>query len=356
MRPLRLPPKRQQGFTLVELMVAATIGLLLLGGLSALFVNNNNAQLEIDRANRQVENGRYAMQLLTADLRNAGFYGEFDTNLMTLPPAMPNPCDQDITLMRTAIALPVQGYDDGANTPACLTDVRANTDIIAVRHTATCIVDAADCEPASEGGPFFQASSCNNQFELGSSNEANYYQVGLLPSALTLRKRDCGVGAGTGSIAPVRRLLTRIYFIANNSQTGDGVPTLKRADVVYQGAAWSVKIVPLAEGIENMQIEYGLDTDRDGVADLYTTLPASANACGDPACAVVNWNNVVAVKLNLLSRTLTKSMTHTDTKSYTLGNGADGRPIVIAATNDQYKRHVFSALVPLPNPAGRKPI
>jgi type IV pilus assembly protein PilW len=45
MQPLRTFPRRQQGFTLVELMVAVTIGLLLLGSLSALFVNNNHAQL-----------------------------------------------------------------------------------------------------------------------------------------------------------------------------------------------------------------------------------------------------------------------------------------------------------------------
>lgn len=354
MHPLRPTPSRQHGFTLVELMVAVTIGLLLLAALSSLFVNNNNAQMEIERANRQVENGRYAMQLLNGDLRNAGFYGEFDTNLMKLPVLMPNPCDKDTALMRTGIALPVQGYDNGMAMPDCVTDVRANTDIIAVRHTATCIVDAADCEPASAGGPFFQASACNNLSELGSGDEANYYQVGLLTAGFSLHKRNCSEIAGSGTPAPIRRLQTHIYFIANNSQPGDGVPTLKRAEVVYQGAAWGVNIVPLAEGIENMQVEYGLDTNADGVADLFTTAPAAANGCADPVCAVVNWNNVVAVKMNLLARTLTKSMGHKDTKSYVMGNDAAGKPLVIAATGDQYKRHVFAALIALPNPAGRK--
>lgn len=355
MHPLRTSPRRQQGFTLVELMVAVTIGLLLLGSLSALFVNNNHAQMEIERANRQVENGRYAMQLLNGDLRNAGFYGEFDTNLMTLPTALPNPCGKDVAAMRDAIALHVQGYDDD-NPLDCLSDVRDNTDIVVVRHTATCIVGAADCEPASAGGPFFQASGCDNMFELGSGNVANYFQIGILTTGFSLHKRDCGVGMGTGTAAPIRRLLTHIYFVANNSQSGDGIPTLKRAEVSTQGGVFSIDIVPLAEGIENMQIEYGMDTNADGVADLFTTTPGSALACGDETCAVVNWNNVVAVKMNLLSRTLTKSMGYTDTKSYTLGNGADGQPLVIAATRDQYKRHVFSALIALPNPAGRKPI
>lgn len=351
--PLRLPVPRQHGFTLIELMIAVTIGMLLLAGLITLFASNNHAQMEVERANRQIENGRYAMQLLAGDLRNAGFYGEFDPSTLAVPAALPDPCSRDIAAIRDAITLHVQGYDN-ANPLDCLADVRSNTDIVVVRHTATCAVGDADCESAAEGGPFLQASACNNQFELGSGNAANYYQVSALSTDLTLHKRDCGATAGSGTAAPVRRLLTHIYFVANNSSGSDGVPTLKRADVISKGTTVSIEIVPLAEGIENLQLEYGIDTNNDGVADLYSTVPATANGCGASACAAGNWNNVVAVKVNLLARTPTPSMGYTDTRTYTMGNGADGRPYTIAAANDRYKRHVFSALVGLPNPAGRK--
>jgi type IV pilus assembly protein PilW len=344
---------RQQGFTLVELMVAVTISLLMLAGLSTLFVSNNHAQMEIERGNRQVENGRYAMQVLTGDLRNAGYYGEFDASALTMPAALPDPCDTDIGVIGGAIALHVQGYD-GANPLDCLADVREGTDIVVVRHTATCAVGDADCDTAAAGGPFLQASTCDNAFELGSGNVANYFQVSAIDTDLALHKRDCGATAGSGTAAPIRRLLTHIYFVANNSDDRDGVPTLKRAEVISKNGTVSVEIVPLADGIENMQVEYGLDTDNNGVADAYTTVPASANGCGAAACAATNWNSVVAVKVHLLARTPTESAGYQDTKSYTLGLTAAGQAHTVQATNDKYKRHVFSAMIGLPNPAGRK--
>ncbi|WP_342116137.1 PilW family protein [Pseudoduganella sp. OTU4001] len=343
----------QRGFTLIELMVAVAIGLLLLAGLSSLFMGNNQAQLEIERANRQVENGRYAMQLMTGDVRNAGYYAEFDPAVLTMPAAPPDPCSTDIAVIRGAIALAVQGYDD-KNPIDCLADVRTKTDIMVVRHTHTCVVGAADCDAATEGGPFFQASLCNQSYELGSSDLTKHYQVSALATGFTLHKRNCTETPGSGSLADLRRLLTHIYFIANNSMAGDGIPTLKRAEVVSKNGVVSVQIVPLAEGIENMQVEYGIDTDNNGVADIYTPDVEKAGGCASSACAVANWSNVVSVKLHLLARTLSPSVTHTDTKSYVLGLDDNGRQNVINAKRDKYKRHVFTSVIGLPNVAGRK--
>lgn len=347
--------RRQHGFTIAELMVAIAVGLLMLAGLSSLFMGNNNAQMEIERANRQVENGRYAMQVLSGDLRNAGFYAEFDPTTLTMPATMPDPCLKTIASISGGIALAVQGYDNvAATTVSCLDDVKPNTDVVVVRHTETCVIGAADCDPATAGGPFFQASLCNNNAELGSNNVANYYQVKAIAAGFSLHQRDCTEDTA-GTPAVLRRLQTHIYYIANNSLTGDGIPTLKRAEVVTDAAgAVAINIVPLAEGIENMQLEYGIDTGTDGVADVYTPAVDTANGCAAAACAVTNWSNVVSLKLNLMARTLSPTLTYTDTKSYTLGLNADGTPNVIAAAKDKYKRHVFTQMIGLPNVAGRK--
>jgi type IV pilus assembly protein PilW len=334
--------RRQRGFTLIELMVAVAIGLLLLAGLSTLFTSNNHAQMEIESANRQVENGRYAMQLMSGDLRNAGFFAEYDPIELTAPAALPDPCATNIELIRDAIVLPVQGYDN-SNVLNCLADVKANTDVVVLRHTETCVVGAANCDNAAAGGPFFQASGCNNNFELGSNDKKMHYQVAASDSGFTLHKRDCEEAKDSGTPADLRRLQTHIYFIANNSLAGDGIPTLKRAEVISKGGVITVRIVPLAEGIENMQLEYGVDSSSDGVADNFTA-----------DVAATDWSNVVSLKLYLLARTLTPSMTHTDSKSYVLGLDAQGQPNVVGATNDKFKRHVFTSLIGLPNVAGRK--
>jgi type IV pilus assembly protein PilV len=54
---------RSSGFTLVELMVAMAIASVLLVALAAMFVNTSAARGEMDKASRQIETGRYAMQI-----------------------------------------------------------------------------------------------------------------------------------------------------------------------------------------------------------------------------------------------------------------------------------------------------
>ncbi|MFL6674799.1 MAG: PilW family protein [Massilia sp.] len=353
---MRLPlPSRlraARGFSLPELMIAAAIGLSLLAGLSLMFVKNTRAQSEIEKANRQVENGRFALDLLAVDLRNAGYYGEFDPTTLPDPAALPAPCAGTLDDLKAGLALPVQGIDNATTGLDCLADVRPNTDVLVVRRASTCIAGDPGCAPQSAGGPFFQASLCNNPSELDAMDSASYYALDLATGSLNRHQRNC-----TG-LAAVRRYRTHIYFIANNNQDGDGIPTLKRAELGSDGSKPTYTIVALAEGIENLQLEYGLDllpaTAGNGVADQFNANPATAGGCAATACAVSNWRGAVSVKLNLLARNASKTPGWSDDKSYQLGRAANGAVIEIPAPGDQYKRHVFQALVALPNPAGRR--
>lgn len=349
----RLPPRAQRGFTIAELMIAVALGLLILAGMTTLFVNNSKAQTEIEKANRQVENGRYAISLLAGDLRNAGFYGEFDPTELATPAALPDPCAVAVADLKAALPLHVQGYDN-ISTLGCLTDVRAGTDVLVLRHAGTCIVGAPNCDPASAGGPFFQASLCSNPSELDSGDPADHYALDTDPAALTRHKRDCDQSAGSGTLAAIRKYETHIYFVANNDNAGDGIPTLKRAELGNSGGVVALTVVPMVEGIDNLQFEYGIDTNGDGVPDLYAANPATANGCAAADCAADNWRNVVTVKLNVLARNTEATFGFTDTKSFVLGNDASGNPNTVAAAGDHFKRHAFQAMVNLPNPSGRK--
>jgi type IV pilus assembly protein PilW len=341
-----------QGFSLVELMISMTVGLLILAGMTTLLVNNSRAQEEIDKSSRQVENGRYALQLLSHDLRNAGYYGEFDPTVLTLPAALPDPCATTLAELKAALPLHVQG-EDGGGTLACLQDVRSGTDVVVVRHAATCVLGNANCDAVDAGGPYFQASLCNNASELGSGSSDDFYAIGIDPIDMTRHRRDCSALAGSGTLAALRRLETHLYFIANNGLSNDGIPTLKRAEVIGNGARIEVTIVPLVAGIENMQIEYGLDLDGDGIPDAITPAPATHGGCVLAACAVANWHSVVSIKLSLLARNTERSIGYIASTSYVLGLRADGSANTVAASGDQYRRHVFQAVVALSNPAGR---
>jgi type IV pilus assembly protein PilW len=355
-KPRHLPQRRHaRGFTIAELLVSVAIGLVILAGMTTMFVKNSRAQVEIEKANRQVENGRYAIDVLTGDLRNAGFYGEFDPTVLPTPAALPDPCAATLAALQGALPLHVQGYDDGASLPSCISDVRAGTDVLVVRRTSTCVTDDPTCDTGDIDGPLFQASLCNNASELDSGNPADFYALDTDASRLTRHQRNCTAAAGSGTLAVSRRYLTHIYFVANNDKRGDGIPTLKRAELrLVDGALGFTTIAPLAEGVDNLQLEYGIDTDNDGLANLFSTAPGTANGCAEPACAAANWRNVVSVKLHLLSRSTEPTQGYTDRKTYVLGVDAAGDTKQVAAANDAYKRHVFQSLVPLPNPAGRK--
>lgn len=148
---------REAGLSLVELMVAITIGLLLTGALGALLVHMSSANREQFKSAQQIENGRFAIDLLTNDIRLAGYYGEFaDLPSIGSYTAQPDPCD--LTLYSTTnvttstanspLAFYIQGYHASSLTAAasvpssCQTwinsaSIKAGSDIIVVRRLDT---------------------------------------------------------------------------------------------------------------------------------------------------------------------------------------------------------------------------
>jgi len=182
---LKAKPKNlsyQSGLSLIELMVAITIGLIITAALGALFLGINRTNQEMAKANSQIESGRFAMQLLQSDIVHAGYWSQFapqfdDLSFPTapgdVPNAMPDPC-LNYTSPWTAdnitnfIGIPVQVY---GNTPpsgaGCVTNFatnrKANTDLLVVRHADTCVPGEANCEADTAGKLYFQASQCEQE-------------------------------------------------------------------------------------------------------------------------------------------------------------------------------------------------
>jgi type IV pilus assembly protein PilW len=340
---------QQFGYTIIELMIAITISLIILASLVAIFANNSRTRVEIERANQQTENGRYALQIIVDDLHNAGYLAEFNPIPLATPGTKPDPCDTTLAKMNAALPLAVQGYDNGA-TPAltCVSDLRPGTDILVVRRASTCAVGSAGCDPNVAGDAYFQTSGCNSPSELGSGNVATYYVLDTNAANFTLHQKDCV------TLANQYQYRTNIYFVANDDHPGDGIPTLMRAELGPGGFS----IVPLVEGIENLQIEYGLDTSvpTTGSPAVYNANPDTYNtACATtPSICVGYWRNVVAAKINVLARNTSITPGYVDNKVYTLGLLADGITAnTVGPFNDAYKRHAYESVVNLFNPAGR---
>ena len=348
-RPKNKPVTRQRahlkqlGLSLIELMIAITLGLLLVAGITLLIARQSNTRAEFEKASRKIENGRYAMQILKDEIEHAGFYDQFsDTG--PAPALLPDPCETDVTKMATALPLALQGFDSPATITgvlSCIADGnhKAGTDMLVVRH-------------ADLTAPISVASAVAGQA---------YIQTGQTGPGSAIASV---VGSGTntavfklidknGNLANLRKYMVRIYFVSPCSTPagatctasddgGNPLPTLKRLELGVNAAGTTAfSMVPLAEGVENLQLDYGLDDAAapDGSPHTYTTAPAT------PA----DWSNVMAIRVNLLARNNDATGGYTDGKKYNLGLAGPIGPL-----NDAYKRHVFTELVRATNPSGRR--
>ena len=78
-----------RGLSLVELLVAVAIGTVIVTAMALLFANSSRTRGETERSGRNIENGRYAMELLRGELQHAGYFAEFDPRELALPATKP---------------------------------------------------------------------------------------------------------------------------------------------------------------------------------------------------------------------------------------------------------------------------
>jgi len=329
----------QAGLSLVELMISITIGLLLLAGMTTLITQQSSTRAEIDKSGRQIENGRYALTLLQDDIQHAGFYGQYSGALSTLT-ALPDPCATDVATIDSALAMPLQGYDAPTTVPAplstCLPDANhiTGTDILVVRR-----LEADDTLPTI-------ATAVAGQVYVQTTPDAKVTGSGTDISVFTLTQKDATTAA------ELRKYVEHIYFLSpcnvyaagatSCSTAADGgrpIPTLKRLEITTTAGVAAFTTIPLVDGIQNMQFDYGIDATGAGIpATPFVTAPG-----------VADWPNTMAVQVNLLARNVDPSVGYVDGKTYDMGVVGTVGPF-----SDAYKRHAYTATVRAVNPSGRR--
>jgi len=374
-------PQSNSGFSLVELMIAMTIGLMLLAGLTLIFVNSSNASRELQKTSQQIENGRYAIDVISTDLRHAGFYGHLHSmGSIPVPGAAPDPCESaDTDALRAAMWSPVQGYrgviDAAVATADTAPDISATScgglltaanlkkgsDVLVVRRADTNALLTTDVPELDVF--YLQASGTQAEIQKGRS---------VATAAIGTDKNAKGgisiislSHMGTPPASPIRKYKVHIYFVApcsagkgaggacDGSAGEDTIPTLKRIELTRSG---TITLVPLVEGIDYFKIEYGVDTAPSAISAVTGykgdgTVDSFTEALGD-------WGTVIAAKVYLLARNTEPTTGYTDIKTYKLGSAAADNFTVPAAAgnNARFKRHVYTAAVQMVNAAGRREI
>ena len=388
----------QRGFTLVELMIAMTLGLLLLGVLLLVFLSVSRTNTEMTKTNGLIENGRFAINLLQEDIAHGGYWGgyvpNFDNLISSAVPAdapsatAPDPCLAFSTANWTTayktslLGIPAQSYDVvPAGCTTLITDKAANTDVLVIRHANLCAVGATSCEVLNNGKVYFQASFCEAET---TATIPVRYELGNTAANFTLKKRGCtGTPPGTvGTLTDKYKFVSNIYYIRTYAvSSGDGIPTLVRSTFDLTGTTPAFGTpVALIEGIEGFKVEMGLDNKgRCNTTNNYTTAVAFVRPSTCAVDSVVTANNtlpsnrgdgvpefpfvrcttsagctgtqltdLVAVKIYVLTRSKETAPGYVDSKSYALGS------TTLGPFTDGYKRHVFTNTVRLNNISGRR--
>lgn len=264
--------KGQYGLTLVELMIAMVLGLLLLGGVIQIFLSSKqNYQLQ-DGLSRLQENGRFAMDVVTLNLRHTGYKAD--------------------ALTADGLAFPVNA---AAYAPANVSFSIAGQVVVGTENNAS-----------------------NTDVILNGTDTISFRFQGSPDIPVGTALSDCLNATPASTVVTVNSLYVR-------------TPEL---ELHCRSEAGAGDDQPLLDGVQNMQILYGVDSNGDRIANRYST---AANVTAN------EWTRVVSVRVALLLNTVQAASGDTDTATYTLLNTSAG------PFNDQLRRHVFTTTIALRN-------
>jgi len=376
----------QRGFSLVEMMIAMTIGLMICAGLVTIFANTSNTQQELRRTAQQIENGRYAMDVLSQDFQVTGYFGSF--RKLVAPTTAPDPCSLTVNVsagdIKDGINLPVQAYNaptlsSTATLPASCaaflptSNLQPGSDVVVIRRADTQYITKNATMTLNTVYGQANPSMIDIATASGAAFDCTNRPDGTAATVTRRLQYPATTDICNGTTSPagyVRQIHVHIYFIApcNNPSSGtlcdaaaDGgkpIPTLKRLELT---AGPTFKTVNIAEGVEFMKLAYGIDDTPtavnsdtgligDGSPDRYSLAPSLADM-----------SNIVTARIDMLVRNPEPSAGYTDTKTYALGvdpvvNTNPSVTIPATILDQTYRRHVYSAEIRLVNLSSRKEI
>ncbi len=316
--------KKQSGLSLVELMISMLLSLILAGAIVSVFVNNNESFSQDENLLNMQDDARHALRQLAFDISMAGHYADL---------VIPGAVTPDAGLALTTDCGPV----GEANWMYRTTDAATGESL-----SITSVDNATDAEAQA-------AHSCiaGGEVEPGTDIVTIKRVVGGSTAALRnggiylrtngtqgLLFRNPMPGAPTITVAAPNadwEYRPAIYYIRSfENVVDDGIPTLCRKILAGAGPAMTTECI--AAGIENLQVEYGIDTTEDGQPNVFLS---------DPTLTQIQ--DVVTARIHLLARTTDIDTRYRNTKTFSMGNAPDYTP------DDSFHRRIFSTTVSIQN-------
>ena len=327
--------RRQHGVTLVELMVALALGLLITVAMLKVYVDASRMYRFNEGLARVQENGRFALEFIRRDARVAGFWGCYSDAPLTNQISATSDAWLDVA------AGHITGTnDDGLNSADSITFRSATGSGTLVNTTMTAIsgdVSVDSVATITSGMPVL-ISDCNN---------GDIFQVtgisgtSLAHAAGTNTNTSANLSKAYASGSRVYQAQQSTFCIAPGADPSQ--PSLRRLINPTSGQTCASNGDELIEGVENLQILYGEDTDADSEG---ANGDGTANRYVPIGTASLDIDRVVSVRLSLLARSLNNNLT-TAPSPYTFNGTA-----VTPGATDKYLRKVFTTTITLRNKAG----
>ena len=336
-------PSRMNGFTLVELMIALTLGLIVIAALVGVFVTSNRSYRQNEALASVQDNARFALDALSRDLAMAGYWGGVrpidagDQLRLSTSALAAGDCGSGTTV---ALGTPIVFRDhtlavaDAATDFSCLNvaQLQANSDLVLLRRvsgepamelTLTTTAGAmtngrAYLKTNRSTGSLFAATTTGNIDTASDGVDAAAASSGCTPSAPS---------AGDPTPVQVYAYTPQVYYVRNFLRTaGDGLPVLCRR---FLNPALVMEEDCLAEGVESLQLEWGIGSTA---VERYVSTPTVAQLA-----------QARTVRIHLLVRSTERNTQGSgDAKRFTLGN-LDTTPAASTL------RRAFSTTVQLKN-------
>lgn len=326
----------QRGFSLVELMVALSIGIFLLAGTITVFGKTRDLYRTNDAAARLQETARYAMGTLEADLRMANYWGlmsraDFVQNGPALDPANPPNVDPAYSLpaeltgyagtinqcgVMWAVKLPAYVEATDSYTFGCIPffAAAAGADTLTIRRVSTQLIAAGAPLAASAGQIKVQTSRV----------QGTLFSTAAIPAGYV------------SPLSETRALIVNGYYIDRNSNERAGTPSLRRKQLDVAGGAPTITDLQIVPGVEDLQVELGADFNNDQNADYFVA----------PNVPIPAGDQVVAVRVWLMVRAEQPETGFTDGRTY---NYASRTGAAAYTPADAFRRVLVSKTIALRN-------
>jgi type IV pilus assembly protein PilW len=343
-----MPSRRthlQAGVSLVELMVSLVLGLFLIFGAVTIYSKSRATYRTAEAVARLQETARYAFDAIEPDVRMAGYWGLSNraayilNRASSLSDAIPTPTDNDLDDATTLIdqcqnnwLVDLDQYIAGRNGSG-ETDLGLSTDCEAYRDAWQGNTDTLTIRRGAEAAP--DELAVDNLYLQTSRIQGTifYHTDG---ACLDPKDPACIPDAYSPPASETRELLTTMYYVSNESVARPDVPSLRRKRLV-NGAILDEEVV---SGVEDMQVQFGIDTNADTNADVYVDPQDDPAAYGGTIVSATIWLRVRADEIEV---------GFTDDGTYDYADlDAAGEP-ELAVPNDNFRRFVVSKTIQIRN-------